>query len=56
MAWRQGVQTGNGFPCKTDFVSIYLWYTMVQHLKFYIDGSWVEPSQAKTRTVINPAN
>ena len=29
---------------------------MVQHLKFYIDGSWVEPSQAKTRTVINPAN
>ena len=29
---------------------------MVQHQKFYIDGAWVEPSQAKTRTVINPAN
>ena len=29
---------------------------MVPHLKFYIDGAWVVPSQAKTRTVINPAN
>ena len=28
---------------------------MVQHLKFYIDGAWVAPSQTATRTVINPA-
>jgi aldehyde dehydrogenase (NAD+) len=29
---------------------------MVQHLKFYIDGQWVDPVTAKTRPVINPAN
>ena len=29
---------------------------MVQHLKFYIDGQWVDPVTPKTRPVINPAN
>ena len=29
---------------------------MVQHLKFYIDGQWVDPVTPKMRPVINPAN
>lgn len=29
---------------------------MVQHLKFYIDGQWVDPVTLTTRPVINPAN
>jgi aldehyde dehydrogenase (NAD+) len=28
---------------------------MHDHLKFYIDGQWVEPAGARTREVINPA-
>jgi aldehyde dehydrogenase (NAD+) len=28
---------------------------MVQRMKFYIDGAWVEPAVAKSRDVINPA-
>ncbi|MFO1200340.1 MAG: aldehyde dehydrogenase family protein [Burkholderiaceae bacterium] len=29
---------------------------MVQRMKFYIDGAWVDPVSPKTRPVINPAN
>jgi aldehyde dehydrogenase (NAD+) len=29
---------------------------MQEHLKFYIDGKWVEPASPKTEDVINPAN
>ncbi len=29
---------------------------MVQRLKFYIDGNWVDPVAPKTRPVVNPAN
>ena len=29
---------------------------MREYLKFYINGEWVEPSEAKTLDVINPAN
>ena len=29
---------------------------MVQRMKFYIDGAWVDPVTPKTRPVINPAN
>ena len=28
---------------------------MVQRMKFYIDGAWVDPVAAKTRSVVNPA-
>src|SRR5688572_25731669 len=28
---------------------------MVDRLKFYIDGAWVEPAGKKTRPVVNPA-
>ena len=28
---------------------------MREHLKFYIDGQWVDPAQAKTIDVVNPA-
>ena len=28
---------------------------MLQHLKFYIDGQWVDPVHAKSRAVINPS-
>jgi aldehyde dehydrogenase (NAD+) len=29
---------------------------MVQHLKFYIDGQWLDPVSLRTRPIINPAN
>jgi aldehyde dehydrogenase (NAD+) len=29
---------------------------MREYLKFYINGEWVEPTEAKTLDVINPAN
>ena len=29
---------------------------MREHLKFYIDGEWVDPAQPKTIDVVNPAN
>ncbi len=29
---------------------------MQQHLKFYIDGAWVDPVSPRTEAVINPAN
>src|ERR1700743_2842303 len=29
---------------------------MLEHLKFYIDGQWVDPATPKTEEVINPAN
>jgi aldehyde dehydrogenase (NAD+) len=28
---------------------------MTQHLKFYIDGAWVDPVTLKTRSVVNPS-
>src|SRR6202000_741095 len=28
---------------------------MLEHLKFYIDGQWVDPASPKTEDVINPA-
>ena len=29
---------------------------MLEHLKFYIDGKWVDPVTPKTEDVINPSN
>ena len=48
---RQGLKWGRARSiCRTQRIS-----TMVNHLKFYIDGAWQDPATKKTLPVVNPA-
>lgn len=43
-------------PDNRPYSSIVRGTSMVQHLKFYINGQWVSPVIPRTRPVIHPAN